>query len=629
MSEYFQVLPQLLLAVLLYMQAGALVIAVLHLPVQSLIERASLSFGLGVGAITYVMLLVNLVGVSLRLEYVLAPWLIGWTVYALRRHRPTASRIVLGDVRLSPLETALAAALLMVVIALCLRGTWSPQTKWDAWAIWDLKARSFFHERSFTPFIMGGYGYSHLDYPLLYPMAGTFVYLVMGRVADGVNLLPAIFYAGLIVQAYYGFRRAGGSGPTALAAATGLAMTPSILDPARQFLSEVPFLYYVLGGSLSMVHSLRRNFEVRTLLLATLLFACATQTRPEGILLVAPTMAVLCVHALRLRTTQAWEAIAIFTAVILATASPWILFLVFGVTGASFGAKGADLLSATARIPGILLSYVTWTMTPSYLNLYFLIFPLTYMAIALRVRAFLRDRSLAYFITHTICLPLPALLLMAVQPQWASMSGYARYLVPFTAHCFVLFCLLALECCENEVDANATTSHGSSLYRIAMTIAAAILATVLSLDVVARLLHISMWNAATSESLAFVPRTLTELPAAMSATSAMRRMAVDNERRPFFGDLIAAAIATTPVDSTVAMWIGSKEPNPFLHWKACYDLLPRRVIVVRREADLSAAFLLARNVCALIVYDDDSLHSLGEVVLESSPRHRVIRISDR
>ena len=62
MSEYFQVLPQLLLAVLLYMQAGALVIAVLHLPVQSLIERASLSFGLGVGAITYVMLLVNLVG---------------------------------------------------------------------------------------------------------------------------------------------------------------------------------------------------------------------------------------------------------------------------------------------------------------------------------------------------------------------------------------------------------------------------------------------------------------------------------------------------------------------------------------------------------------------------------------
>ena len=627
MSEYFRVLPTLLLAVLLFVQAGALVIAVSRLPVQSLVERASLSFGLGVGAIAYAMLLMNLVGVSLRLEYVLAPWVIGWILYGLRRRRPAVFRISLGGIRLSPVENALAAALLLVVIAMCLRGTWTPQSKWDAWAIWDLKARAFFYDRSFTPFITGGYRHIQIDYPLLYPMAGTFVYLVMGRIADGVNLLTALFYAGLIVQAYYGLRRAGGNRPVALAAATGLALTPNVLGALPEFLSDVPFLYYILSGCLSTVHALRRNFEVRSILLAAILFACATQTRPEGILLVAPTMAVLCVHWLRLRTGQAWRAFAIFTASVLAIASPWILFLAFGATGASFWAKGGDLLHVTARIPRILMNFATWTTTPAYLNLYFLIFPLTYVAIAMRARAILRNRSLAYFITHTVFLPLPALLLMTVQPQWATVTDCTRHLMPFTVHCFVLFCLLVLDA-SNEGEANPAISRGSSLHRGAMTIAAAILATALSLDVGARLMRIPMWNAAAAQSVEFIPRTLTELPAATSATSAMRRMAIDNERRPFFGDLIAAAIATTPADSTVAMWIGSKEPNPFLHWKACYDLLPRRVIVVRREADLSAAALRARNVCALIVYDVDSLQSLGEVVLEASPRHMVIRIPE-
>jgi len=162
----------------LFWQAGFLLLGLIRLQELSWIERVCLAFGLGVGAITYEMLIMSLIGLPLNAWLISLPWAVAWGLRAARlkpwKNRPALFNRIQPVLQWSPqviLDGALSLMLGAMIVVVLFRATFFPVTEWDGWAIWDLKAQAFFHQRGLFPFVNDTYyALTHLDYPLLYPL---------------------------------------------------------------------------------------------------------------------------------------------------------------------------------------------------------------------------------------------------------------------------------------------------------------------------------------------------------------------------------------------------------------------------------------------------------------------------
>ena len=173
-----------------------------------------------------------------------------------------------------------------------------PHGGWDAWAIWNLRARFLFRggefwRDAFSPLLSE----IHPDYPLLIPGLVARGWTYLGRDAVSYPAVVAVLYTlstvGMVASAVALLR----GSLQGILAGIAVACTPVFLRHGASQYADVPFGYYVLA-TFALLTLAKAPEDRRVLGLAGFTAGLACWTKNEGVILMGALSAVWSVHAL-------------------------------------------------------------------------------------------------------------------------------------------------------------------------------------------------------------------------------------------------------------------------------------------------------------------------------------------
>ncbi|MGO8752498.1 MAG: glycosyltransferase family 39 protein [Thermoguttaceae bacterium] len=207
------------------------------------------------------------------------------------------------------------AALAFAVVGVVAKCWESPLGDWDAWAIWNLRARCLFRagpmwRQAFSPL------FQHTDYPLLVPATSARCWLYLGSEATWVPwLVGALLTFSTVGMLAAGVARLRGSSQGLLAGLVLLGTVSFLQRGAWQY-ADVPLAFFVLAAVLLLTLYDATDRRRRALLfLSGLAAGLAAWTKNEGSLVLIAVAATHTVMAWRhraagsmLRELLAWTA---------------------------------------------------------------------------------------------------------------------------------------------------------------------------------------------------------------------------------------------------------------------------------------------------------------------------------
>jgi hypothetical protein len=241
-----------------------------------------------------------------------------------------------------------------------------PQGDWDAWAIWNLKARFFARggplwSRAFDDSL----AWSHPDYPLFLSTTVARLWVYAGGETALIPGFVALLFAGLTAVALAAFLAARQGVATGLLAALALLATPDFMAHSAHQIADLPLGYWLL---LALgVLSLTERDGVSTngaCLLAGLCSGAAAWTKNEGSLLLLAVLAAVGARDRMLARCRAFLAGAAFPLSALAVMKLSLSAQSDLVAGQSLSRVGGRLVDP-ARHADIIASFAHafWQMT--------------------------------------------------------------------------------------------------------------------------------------------------------------------------------------------------------------------------------------------------------------------------
>jgi hypothetical protein len=195
---------------------------------------------------------------------------------------PAFRRIAVAALLIITLIAALAALALSAGY-----GFREPLGQWDAWAIWNLKAKFLAAD---GPAWQGIFSrtvwFSHPDYPLLLPAAVARIWLYTGAQSALVPQFIALGFTALVMMLLFGAVHFL-SGIVSAGFATLLLCASEIyLYYGGMQLADVPLSLYLLASLCTLAIAGRSDRPASLLLLAGLAAGCAAFTKHEGLVFV-------------------------------------------------------------------------------------------------------------------------------------------------------------------------------------------------------------------------------------------------------------------------------------------------------------------------------------------------------
>jgi hypothetical protein len=234
---------------------------------------------------------------------------LGWRAW---KRRASAETVVKNAGRAAwPLAAMLAFEALCAGSAFSDLVTANPEGNWDAWAIWNLRARFLA-----APDAAAQLAYSarlhgtHPGYPLLLPGFIARCWSYAGE--SGGTIVPmlaaASFFAALVLIAAGAVTVLRGARLGLLFCLCLVAYPPLVREAAAQY-ADVPLACYAFGALTALAVALKKEQPGGWLALAGALASCAAWTKNEGILFFAVLAAIVLV-----RLRSAWGQAAWFVA---------------------------------------------------------------------------------------------------------------------------------------------------------------------------------------------------------------------------------------------------------------------------------------------------------------------------
>lgn len=359
---------------------GALTLSLVHSDLRrvGLASKLGLSFGLGLIALAVGLFCASWCGLrpSLGLGLLELSILAGAALIVRGRRlasgwmeKPAGPEAAMGDRAHRWMEWALVLAIAATVILAGFVGLREPLVEWDVLAIWAHKAKVLSHEpvRSSGYFRDASKAYSHLDYPLLWPLAMAWVWAVEGpevyrgpSALDGIKVLtPALLAA--FAACFYGEMRRRHPRLPALVFTAVLLSLPMLLSQSVRLLADVPLSLFALIAFARCSAWLESGVE-DDLRLAGCFTAGLLWTKNEGmglaLVLALAAAATLGLAAWR-RDGQRWRAAALWlVALPWAAATSWLFFrLDIPKLHEDYGSRfsASALLENLTRLPQVLL----------------------------------------------------------------------------------------------------------------------------------------------------------------------------------------------------------------------------------------------------------------------------------
>jgi hypothetical protein len=176
--------------------------------------------------------------------------------------------------------------LFILLLALTLVG-WAitnPVFEWDGWAIWNFKAQVFY-ARGFIPldFVKNPEAvFSHLEYPLLLPLAQTWVYLFLAKVQTGFSqVIYVVYYFSMLLITFSFLKKVIKNYHFPLVFTFLLAMTPSLVIASQINYADILIGVFFLSGITYLIKWVRYHQKIDIWLMSILL-GLGAFTKQEG-----------------------------------------------------------------------------------------------------------------------------------------------------------------------------------------------------------------------------------------------------------------------------------------------------------------------------------------------------------
>ncbi len=220
-----------------------------------------------------------------------------------------------------------AVAIAYGLFALVIDTVHYPVIEWDAFAIWQLKARvltllplrprpGYFSDLNLS--------YSHLRYPLLVPMMAAGAHAMTGRLDDLSKTISLLLYPGMLMVVFVAVRRINGVS----AGLTAVALL-SCLQPMLQYggsgTAEMGLTAFY-ACSLLCILRWRETGGFGYLVLCALFSAWMTWTKNEGLALAAVNGVVLAGIKPAGSRPRGIMGAAVFVVIVAAIYLPWVIF---------------------------------------------------------------------------------------------------------------------------------------------------------------------------------------------------------------------------------------------------------------------------------------------------------------
>jgi len=175
-------------------------------------------------------------------------------------------------------------AAMAALTALMLYGA-APHGDWDAWAIWNLRARFLFQSQEFTSPFSALINWSHPDYPLLVPGAIAYLWHAGGTPSTAIpRAVNFLFLASAVAVPFLTVRLLRGSGMAAVCGVAVLGATSLVRTSSSQY-ADVPIAAFMVLSCCLAAYSLEvESAGWGPLLVSGLAAGFAAWTKNEGLL---------------------------------------------------------------------------------------------------------------------------------------------------------------------------------------------------------------------------------------------------------------------------------------------------------------------------------------------------------
>jgi hypothetical protein len=278
--------------------------------------RASLAWLVGQGVTSILLFLWMFAAGAASPRFVLFEVALAALGIALARARPIVSTAIEPPAAVEgPTEggrqrlviTCAGIMVLTMLARIAFVSAREPHGGWDAWAIWNLRARFLYRagaewRSAFSPHL----DWSHPDYPLLLPLGVVRGWLYAGGESPLVPVTIAALATLATAGILFGALRTTRSAPTAALATTVLLAPPAFIAAGSAQYADVLVGAYVLGA-FAVLHRYDRGAmaSARLLVLAGALAAMAAWTKNEGWLFLAAFLAARVIAVSRRKGLRA------------------------------------------------------------------------------------------------------------------------------------------------------------------------------------------------------------------------------------------------------------------------------------------------------------------------------------
>jgi len=297
-------------------------------------EKIAISYGIGVGILTFIMFLIGAFRLPMDLTTILVVCAILFAyplIKVIKNMRvPNMSTVRIDLKSIKWYEWLLLALISLRIFYSYFSALIKPVEDVDAFADWGLRAKVFFFDHGLSLDRTRGYffGGSHSDYPINIPLLQTWIFNVLGSWND--LLIKAIFptfLLALVIVFYCSMRRISGR-PFSLFSTYLLTTLPFLIYHSASAYTDFPLSFYFFSSFIYLVAFLLSG-DLSFLTISSLFAGFSSWTKNEGIMFALVDAIVLVVYLYYLNKHEIksrLETVARYIAPILALFIPWSVF---------------------------------------------------------------------------------------------------------------------------------------------------------------------------------------------------------------------------------------------------------------------------------------------------------------
>ena len=296
---------------------------------QDRFTKLALSFGVGAGVTSWSLFVLSFIGIKLSIIMVLFTFIslaLLWGLLITLRRTSSLSVNKSNEVILCPpWENAVSRSILLAVGILMgfsvVISVGLSYYSWDGIAIWGVKGWGIASEG--TIFAASEWGQTGTAFPMNIPIQIAIYKLLSGDLLPGSKIIFSLFFASLLLGTYRVLKELRVSNLVSSIGIFIFATTPIVFQHATVAYTNLPFTFYICMGAFWGLRGLQRE-KMTEVVLAGLLMALASWTRPEGIVLAASLLIMMIVVQILRRR----KVVHVFSAAIpiILVMAPWFVF---------------------------------------------------------------------------------------------------------------------------------------------------------------------------------------------------------------------------------------------------------------------------------------------------------------